>query len=100
MKDNKYIKKFNEHQENLNISDVRNINKNDWNDIMTQLEVIENLEKDEYGFGKYITYISNRQGYYCDIRLRDSYDTKIADGWGETKKESIYNCVIDFYNNL
>ena len=80
----------------MNISDI---DKNDWNSLMPFLEFIENMDKDEYGFGKYITYISNRQGYYCDIRLRDCTDEKLADGWGEDKKESIYNCIIDFFEN-
>lgn len=100
MKHLKTQQELNEASENLNISDVRNINKNDWNSIMSALETIEHLDKDEWGFGKYVTNINNRQGFYCEVRLRDSFDTKIADGWGETKKESIYNCIVDFYENL
>ncbi len=38
MKDNKHIQKFNEHQENLNISDVSDSYDNDWNDAFNKVE--------------------------------------------------------------
>jgi hypothetical protein len=37
MKDNKHIQKFNEHGENLNISDVSDSYDNDWNDAFNKV---------------------------------------------------------------
>ena len=39
MKDNKHIQSFNEHQENLNISDVRSSKNSTWDDIFERLAI-------------------------------------------------------------
>ena len=66
---------------------------------MSHIEKLETMDEEEFGFGKFITFRTNRRGHYCEVRLRDSYDTKVADGFGTTKMEAIYNCIIDFYEN-
>lgn len=72
-------------------------NKGNYKVIMESLSSIENLEEDEFGLGRYVTNISNRQGNYCEIRERSCITTKVADGWGDTKIEAIFNCLIDFF---
>jgi hypothetical protein len=68
----------------------------DW--LMPVIEKIENLNLDEFGLGEFVSNISNRQGFYCEFRLRNSYETKISDSFGDSKIDAIYNAVIEFIN--
>lgn len=58
MKDNKHIQSFNEHQENLNISDVRRSFSFTYDDLRTAFEEGgENIEyDDEHGFSSTETF--------------------------------------------
>ena len=60
MKDNKHIQKFNEHGENLNISDVSESNKNEYSDVKYILELVRDktITLDE-GVERIIQYYSH-----------------------------------------
>ncbi len=98
----KYIDKFKERMLNENKVYTKTVDKKSWDSIMEALNFIENLDKfDDDGvpseFGSFVSNIKSDQGQYCEIRLRWDYNTKVADGWGKTKKIAIYNCIMDFF---
>ncbi len=65
------------------------------NILLRALDVITKLEIDE-GFGRFIVQSSNRQGYYYEVRYRNDIDTKIADAYGKTFNDALYNMILDF----
>lgn len=78
-------------------SDLKDMSfHSDWNWIHKIIDNIEKLELDKFGLGRFITTCSNRVGHYFEIRERNSYDDKIEDGFGESKKEAVVQAINQF----